>query len=90
MLNDTWTVYRIEFYTLACIATILIITSLIWNYLHREIRLRKYTQKRLQEQAIFFRNFYNGTLFLFMSLIKRTIINSNSAWESFSALIMKT
>ena len=82
---DTWTVYRTEFYTLACIATILIITSLIWNYyLHREIRLRKYTQKRLQEQAIFLETLYNGTPVPSYVIDKSgTIINSNSAWESF-------
>jgi two-component system sensor histidine kinase EvgS len=82
---DTWMVYRSEFYWLAGIFAVLVITSLIWNYyLHREIRLRKETQTRLQELAAFRETLFNGTpVPVYVVDARGHLINHNSAWVQF-------
>jgi len=82
---DTWTVYRSEFYWLAGIFAILVVTSLIWNYyLHREIRLRKEMQNRLQEQVGFRETLFNGTpVPVYVLDARGHLISHNSAWERF-------
>lgn len=82
---DTWQVYRSEFYWLAGIFAVLVITSLIWNYyLHREIRLRKDTQNRLQELASFRETLFNGTpVPVYVVDAQGELINHNSAWQQF-------
>lgn len=82
---DTWTVYRTEFYWLASIFTLLVITSLIWNYyLHREIKLRKEAKLRLKEQASFLAKLFNGTpVPVYVVGPEGDIINHNPAWDRF-------
>ncbi|HAT2893017.1 TPA: response regulator, partial [Serratia marcescens] len=82
---DTWTVYRTQFYWLAGIFAVLVITSLIWNYyLHREIRLRKEAQAKLQEQAGFRETLFNGTpVPVYVVDVQGNLINYNPAWAMF-------
>ncbi|MEL5596577.1 response regulator [Serratia ureilytica] len=82
---DTWVVYRSEFYWLAGIFAVLVITSLIWNYyLHREIRLRRETQAKLQEQATFRETLFNGTpVPVYVIDTNGVLINYNSSWLTF-------
>lgn len=82
---DTWTVYRTQFYWLAGIFAVLVITSLVWNYyLHREIRLRKEAQAKLQEQASFRETLFNGTpVPEYVVDAQGNLINYNPAWALF-------
>lgn len=82
---DTWVVYRSKFYWLAGVFAVLVITSTIWNYyLHREIRLRKETQKKLQEHASFRETLFNGTpVPVYVVDLKGNLINYNSSWSRF-------
>lgn len=84
---DTWIVYRTEFYWLAGIFAILVITSLIWNYyLHREIYLRKEAQAKLQEQVAFREILFDGTpVPVYVTDTKGNIISYNPAWTQFFA-----
>ncbi|MDS0824895.1 ATP-binding protein [Serratia marcescens] len=82
---DTWAVYQSEFYWLAGVFAVLVITSLIWNYyLHREIRLRKEAQTKLQEQATFRETLFNGTpVPVYVVDAGGNLINYNPAWALF-------
>ncbi|UUW17353.1 ATP-binding protein [Serratia ureilytica] len=82
---DTWTVYRTQFYWLAGIFAVLVITSLVWNYyLRREIRMRKDAQARLQAQATFRETLFNGTpVPMYVADSSGNIIDHNQAWATF-------
>lgn len=82
---STWSVYRSEFYWLAGIFAVLVITSLIWNYyLHREVRLRKDAQKRLEEQAGFLSTLFNSTpLPVYVVAQDGALIDYSPEWETF-------
>lgn len=82
---NTWTVYRTQFYWLAGVFAVLVLTSLIWNYyLRREIRMRQEAQSTLQEQATFRETLFNGTpVPLYVVDNNGNIINHNQAWDDF-------
>lgn len=82
---DTWAVYRTQFYWLAGIFAMLVITSLIWNYyLHREISLRKEAQAKLLEQVSFRETLFNGTpVPVYVVDAQGHLINYNPAWAMF-------
>lgn len=82
---DTWMAYRHEFYWLAGIFAVLVITSLFWNYhLHRAVRQRKEAQSRLQEQATFQKTLFNGTpVPIYVINSKGEMTNKNPAWSQF-------
>lgn len=82
---DTWAVYRTEFYWLAGIFAVLVMTSLIWNYyLHREIRLRKTAQVCLQEQAAFLETLFNHIpVPVYVVTRNGEMIDCNPAWDHF-------
>ena len=82
---DTWMAYRHEFYWLAGIFAVLVITSLFWNYhLHRAVRQRKEAQARLQEQATFQKTLFNGTpVPIYVIDHKGEMTNKNPAWSQF-------
>ncbi len=84
---DTWLAYRQEFYLLAGIFALLVITSLFWNYhLHRAIRQRKEAQARLQEQAAFQKTLFNGTpVPIYVINSAGELTNKNPAWGQFFA-----
>ncbi|WP_431223558.1 transporter substrate-binding domain-containing protein [Serratia sp. L9] len=51
---DTWDLYNKQFYQLAALATLLVISTLVWGiYLSTEIRKRKRAQQRLKAQLQF-------------------------------------
>ncbi|HCJ7369201.1 TPA: transporter substrate-binding domain-containing protein [Enterobacter hormaechei subsp. xiangfangensis] len=82
---DTWTVYRTQFYWLAGIFAILVLTSLVWNYyLRREIRMRQEAQAKLQEQAAFRTTLFNGSpVPMYVIDNKLNIIGHNQTWSAF-------
>jgi two-component system sensor histidine kinase EvgS len=82
---DTWTIYRTEFYWLAGIFAVLVLTSLVWNYyLRREIRMRKDAQNKQQEQVAFRETLFNGTpVPVYVVNREGNIISHNQAWETF-------
>lgn len=84
---DTWLAYRHEFYWLAGIFALLVITTLFWNYhLHRAIRQRKEAQARLQEQAAFQETLFNGTpVPIYVINSAGELTNKNPAWSHFFA-----
>ncbi|MBP1133084.1 two-component system sensor histidine kinase EvgS [Serratia sp. PL17] len=82
---NTWSEYRDEFYWLAAIFAVLVLTSLVWiYYLHRANASRKEAQARLQEQATFLETLFNG-IQVPVYVIGRdgNILNRNSAWNRF-------
>lgn len=82
---DTWAVYRSQFYWLAGIFAILVLTSLVWNYyLRREIRMRQEAQAKLQEQASFRTTLFNGSpVPMYVIDNKLNIIGHNQSWAAF-------
>ncbi|NBJ36919.1 transporter substrate-binding domain-containing protein [Serratia fonticola] len=82
---DTWVVYSTQFYWLAGIFTLLVLTSLVWNYyLRREIRMRQDAQAKLQEQATFRETLFNGTpIPVYVVVPNGNIIDHNQAWDVF-------
>ena len=82
---DTWVVYRSQFYWLAGIFAILVLTSLVWNYyLRREIRMRQEAQAKLQEQAAFRTTLFNGSpVPMYVIDNELNIIGHNQSWAAF-------
>jgi len=82
---QTWTLYRMQFYWLAGIFAMVVITSLVWiYYLRREIRGRLKMQLKLQEQATFHETLFNGTpVPVYVVNRHREIIDHNQAWCDF-------
>lgn len=82
---DTWVVYSTQFYWLAGIFAVLVLTSLVWNYyLRREIRMRQDAQAKLQEQATFRETLFNGTpVPVYVVIPNGDIIDHNQAWDAF-------
>jgi two-component system sensor histidine kinase EvgS len=82
---ETWLAYRQEFYWLAGIFALLVLTSLFWNYhLHRAVRLRREAQASLQQQATFLETLFNGTPVPVCVIDKTgTMVNNNPAWDQF-------
>ncbi|MBH1930370.1 transporter substrate-binding domain-containing protein [Serratia rubidaea] len=82
---DTWAVYRSQFYWLAGIFAILVLTSLVWNYyLRREIRMRQEAQAKLQEQAAFRTTLFNGSpVPMYVIDNQLNIIGHNQSWAAF-------
>jgi len=82
---QTWPLYRVQFYWLAGIFAMVVITSLVWiYYLRREIRGRLKMQLKLQEQATFHETLFNGTP-VPVYVVNRhiEIIDHNQAWYDF-------
>ena len=85
---DTWTVYRTEFYWLAGIFAVLVLSSLFWNYyLRREIKRRKETQVQLQEQVVFRETLFDSMLSpVYVVDQEGHVLSYNRAWEEFFKL----
>lgn len=85
---DTWTIYRTEFYWLAGIFAVLVLSSLFWNYyLRREIKRRKQMQVQLQEQAAFRETLFDSMLApVYVVDHEGNVLSHNRAWEAFFKL----
>lgn len=85
---DTWTVYRTEFYWLAGVFAVLVLTSLFWiYYLRREIGKRKEIQSKLQEQVVFRETLFNSMpVPIYVVDLDGHVLSQNQAWEAFFKL----
>ncbi|EJL85165.1 transporter substrate-binding domain-containing protein [Pantoea sp. GM01] len=84
---DTWQLYRTQFYWMASIFALLVLSSLMWiYYLRREIGSRKRIELTLQDQANFHETLFNGTpVPVYVVDQSGEITDSNQAWRDFFA-----